>query len=402
MKNNLFSARTCLLLGCIIFQAIYTGILMNSSGIILSAIMSDCGFSAGSMSLYYTIRTLCCALFVSTMSKVFTKYRTNLCAVGMAFVMSISFLLMTFFTKPYHWYFSAALFGIGMTCTLTLIPIIINNCFSRHSGLLLGITMASSGLASAAFSPICSTLIQSFGWRPAVFYMGIVSFLAALPFAAGMIYTPAAAGTSPVSSNDDKTPLKHSRNHCLLALCAFSLSAGAVLVQFANYIPVYAASIGFSATAGAVMTSCVMVGNILGKFFAGLLNDRLGTWNTLCLYFGLIIISLVSFLSAPHNVFLLYMASCLFGIVFGISVVMPSLTAKKAFGFQSYIPYLSHLVSICNAIGAVSTIAIGNLYDSAGSFSIIFISGIILCLFSMCSALIAGLFTKHGLGFHKF
>lgn len=105
MKNNLFSARTCLLLGCIIFQAIYTGILMNSSGIILSAIMSDCGFSAGSMSLYYTIRTLCCALFVSTMSKVFTKYRTNLCAVGMAFVMSISFLLMTFFTKPYHWYF---------------------------------------------------------------------------------------------------------------------------------------------------------------------------------------------------------------------------------------------------------------------------------------------------------
>lgn len=126
--------------------------------------------------------------------------------------------------------------------------------------------MASSGLASAAFSPICSTLIQSFGWRPAVFYMGIVSFLAALPFAAGMIYTPAAAGTSPVSSNDDKTPLKHSRNHCLLALCAFSLSAGAVLVQFANYIPVYAASIGFSATAGAVMTSCVMVGNILGKF----------------------------------------------------------------------------------------------------------------------------------------
>lgn len=89
-----------ILIAMILIQAGIIGILMNCTGILFAAVLSDTGFRAGDLSVYYTIRSLvsaatvniACRLFFQKNARVvmavlggFIVYRSALCAASVSF-----------------------------------------------------------------------------------------------------------------------------------------------------------------------------------------------------------------------------------------------------------------------------------------------------------------------------
>lgn len=409
MKNRpeAFHYAWTIMAGCILFQAACVGVMINNTGIIISAVIQDCGFSGGSLSLYYTIRMLASAFTVGYTSKLLFKYGAKRYLSLSVGLMGIAYGAMAFFDSLWQWYVSALIFGIAMSSTMMAIPCMINNWFHRKNGLVLGITMAASGVAGAIYSPICSTLIERFGWRVTVLASSGTVAAAALAAAMGILSLypedrgwKAYGGEERNSKErrrcaegmgknlskylDNGQAVDSDSGSSLLLLCAGCLAAGSALVQLTNYFPLYAGSIGYDLTAGAFMTSCIMMGNVCGKFVIGCLRDRLGVWRAMLCTFMAVIVSLLMLLACPAVPWVLYLASVLFGMIYGISVVMPSLVCLEAFGAGQYAGRLSVITSVNSLLGACSTVVVGNLYDRSGSFSSVFLLAIAVCVFSAC------------------
>ena len=108
-------------------QGGFIGMLVNCTGILLSAVMADMGFTAGKMSLYYTVRALAQAATVGFTAKCFFEKNQKLTMSVMGVLSGLSFILMYFYNDIWQWYISGALNGVGMSCVLVVIPVVINN-----------------------------------------------------------------------------------------------------------------------------------------------------------------------------------------------------------------------------------------------------------------------------------
>lgn len=60
------------LAGMVLIQAGMMGVIINCTGIVFSAVLEDCGFRAGDLSVYYTIRSLASAAAVGVTSGCFS------------------------------------------------------------------------------------------------------------------------------------------------------------------------------------------------------------------------------------------------------------------------------------------------------------------------------------------
>ena len=78
-------------------QGGFIGMLVNCTGILLSAVMADMGFTAGKISLYYTVRALAQAATVGFTAKCFFEKNQKLTISVMGVLSGLSFILMYFY-----------------------------------------------------------------------------------------------------------------------------------------------------------------------------------------------------------------------------------------------------------------------------------------------------------------
>lgn len=134
MKKKLHRA-WIILIAMILIQAGIIGILMNCTGILFAAILSETGFRAGDLSLYYTIRSLVSAATINTACWFFfhKNARVVLAVLGAAYCISVG--MMSCFGQLWQWYIAAVFAGIGSGCVPVIIPIVLNNWFHEKTAL---------------------------------------------------------------------------------------------------------------------------------------------------------------------------------------------------------------------------------------------------------------------------
>ena len=282
-------------------QGGFIGMLVNCTGILLSAVMADMGFTAGKISLYYTVRALAQAATVGFTAKCFFEKNQKLTISVMGVLSGLSFILMYFYNDLWQWYISGALNGVGMSCVLVVIPVVINNWFKKKNGLIIGISMAASGLFATVFGPVLSKWILAYGWRKAAVILGVTGAVVVIvPTILFLNLTPEKLGLKPYGYEEDagdrvKKAQGKSYNMpgFIFPLCLVSIIAGSMLTQFMNQIPTFAASIGYSLTVGAMINSCSMIGNVGGKLAMGALSDKIGIFKALYLALSIVFVSMV-------------------------------------------------------------------------------------------------------------
>ncbi len=380
------------LISLMCLYAVMSGVLNNTIGIFFSAIRTDLGFRAGDLSVYYMIKSFAAALTVSFSTRMFMRRGTGRKFMILLEVLAAgAFALMGTFTHLWQWYVIAAVAGFGQSNFLIVIPVVINNWFEKHRGLLVGLTVSISGVTGAVLSPILSAAITASGWRAVILVTGLVSLLVMLVPTLLFFYpTPEELGELPYGHGEaaeeaEQTGAQQETRAPAHAqgLILGSLLPAEILVCFAVQLPTFAASVGYDLNQAASMNSWLMIGNIIGKLIIGVLLDRIGVFRSAKTFLSVIGVSMLLYLTGQSSYQLLVLASFLYGAIYAISVNVQPALILEVYGPQTYQEKMSHIKSIMTIIMAFASIGFPYIYDFTGTFNLIFAMGIVFSLLSI-------------------
>lgn len=377
------------LIACVGFYAITTGVLANTAGIFLTPVMDEMGWSRTDASMYLTIFPLVAAALQPVVGKVLQKSNPKIILTISVLVFGLAYMATSQANSVLAWNLFGVVYGITAAFFMYIpVPWLINNWFSKKAGLCLGITGAALSLFAALASPIGNALIAEFGWRPTRLIFGAVVLIIAVPLTLLFVRkSPAEMGLKPYGYEDVK---KGSNNGTVApenvgvsigqavktpAFYLILLLAGIFCLNasFFQQIPSFAATGSLGAAAGAMAVSIIMVGGIIGKFLLGWLNDALGTKimgiiSALC---GAIGMGLAFF--AGSNVILFYIGMAIFGGGYsGLTLVCPMVT-KGTFGPKDYSQIYSYITTGIFLFSAGAPLLYARIYDSTQSFDISFV-----------------------------
>ena len=376
------------LAGAALFQSALLGVWINITGIFLAQIRVEMGLSVTQVSMYYTCKNIGASLLGAVLAGIFFKSNKKIYMAVMMLAEIFSALLLVVGADTWLWYVSAAACSLVQGCSGIMVPYVLNPWFGEKAGLATGTVMAASGLASALISPLASYLIEGYGWRTAVFWMcGIMAVMALASLVLMFRHEAPQQKNSAKAAVSGRSAQKPAREKSegkflwgtFLACCLIFLS-GTILMQFTQYISIYAQAAGYSLTIGAALTSIHMVGNTAGKFLFGVFEDALGVWRSIMIAFACIFLSSVCMIFFSSCLSILYVATLGYGMVYALVMISVSRGSIAAYGEEKSKGYVGIHVSINNAAGAIFAMLIGMVYDYTLSFIPILGFGAVFCL----------------------
>ena len=362
------------------------GMLTNCTGILFSAVIDEFGFRTGDLSLYYLIRSLTAAAACGVLTKLFFERNAKVVVTVVSAVSALAFGLMSSFHSLWQWYFSALFSGIGVSFILVMLPIVINNWFSKNNGLLIGLAMSASGIAGAGYGQVCSALILRTGWRTATIITAVGGFLVAVVPA--LLFLRAAPKLDPTVVRAQEAAARAQLREgqstpraatWVFPVCAAALIGVASFANLSNQMPIYAHSLSYSLKAGATLASLTMLGNVVGKLSIGALADRIGAYRATKLLVTLVGGAMLLLAFATGLLPVLYVAALLFGTIYAMGTTVPALLLLDLYGKEHYKPKVSRYQSLSAVIGAFASAMLPYLYDFTGSFAIVFALGAAVC-----------------------
>ncbi len=384
-------------IGCIGFYSIPTGIIGNTSGIFVAPVMDQFGWTQTDTTMYRTIQPLVAAVCAPIAGKLMGKYnpRWILAAVSAAF--GLASFASAYATELWQWNLYGVVFGVTSAFFMYLAaPVLINAWFKKSAGLAISITAAVLSILAAVASPVGQELINQFGWQTARAALSLVttvlsvaltvafvrkdpSVMGLLPFGADERDSSAGA----VAADDEGATVAQAIKSpglylLILVACIFVMCAA-----FFQQIPAFCAHGALGAGAGAMAVSIIMVGGVVFKLLLGALNDKIGVKFTGIIAAACGAIGILLAYIAGENIALFYAGMVIFGGGYaGLTVIAPML-ARAAFGSLNYSQIYSWVSTGIFIATAISFLVYGMIYDTTGSFDLCFILVIALYLLAV-------------------
>lgn len=383
-------------LGCIGFYSIPTGIIANTSGIFVAPVMDQFGWTQTDTTMYRTIQPIVSAITAPVAGKLLQRYnpRWILAAVSLAF--GLASWASAYATELWQWNLYGVVFGITAGFFMYLAcPVLINAWFRKGNGIAISITAASLSILAAIASPVGQGFIDSYGWQTARAALSLVTtvssvvltvlFIRKSPQVMGLVPFGAEApvqndakkagsievkGEAPQPTGATIAQALKSPGLYLLILvaCIFVMCAA-----FFQQIPAFAAHGPLGAQAGATAVSIIMVGGVVFKLLLGALNDKIGVKYTGMIAAGAGALGIFLAFVAHDNVALFYLGMVIFGGGYaGLTVIAPML-ARDAFGQLNYSQIYSWVSTGIFIATAASFLVYGMIFDTTGSYSLCFV-----------------------------
>jgi len=162
-------------------------------------------------------------------------------------------------------------------------------------------------------------------------------------------------------------------------MALFAILLPGMLLSFANQIPTFGVSIGYTLETSAMLTSFCMIGNVGGKLLMGAISDRIGIYRSAVLFLIMVLISMLLFLFAQGSLPAMLAAAILFGAEYALYMNVQPILFIDIYGPREYQMKISRNQAILSLSGAVMSVLIPYIYDFTGSFNPYFILGLILC-----------------------
>jgi|LSQX01.2.fsa_nt_gb cyanate permease len=358
------------------------GIVTNCMGVFYKPVSEALGVGRGSVALFNTIVHLSTGFATPVVANLMRKGPQKPILLAGALLITAGVSLLSTANNIWVFYVVAPFVGIGAAATSSVaILAILNNWFDLKYGMASGLALACSGVGGALLAPTFASIIEVIGWRMAFLAAGGVAALASVP---GILFiirkTPQEKGYLPYGGTGEKTvpddAPKKENSHSLKELLSFSfaaiclmgfLSAGMTSVN--SHLPGYADELGFSASIGALMVTCCMIGNISSKLLLGVLCDTLGAVKGCLIMFGSVITAIIIFLFAPaDNYWIPPVAAVLFGAVFSLGGIGQSQMIRLVYGAEKFASVYA-FASVFPYIGtAIMNTTFGYIYDFSGSY----------------------------------
>ena len=161
-------------LGCIGFYSIPTGVIANTSGIFVAPVMDQFGWTQTDTTMYRTIQPIVSAIVAPFAGRILQKGnpRWILAIVSAAF--GLASWASAYATELWQWNLYGVVFGITAGFFMYLAaPVLVNTWFKKNAGIAISITAAVLSLIGAFASPIGQQLISMYDWQTARSIMSI-------------------------------------------------------------------------------------------------------------------------------------------------------------------------------------------------------------------------------------
>jgi len=305
-------------------------------------------------------------------------------------IAGLGFLLLTTVTEPWQFYLyyglvlSAGMAGIETIPTMTAVE----TWFDRGKSTALGIATTGMGVGGVVMAPLAGWLISRYDWQTAFVSMAGIVILVGIPISAVIMRTPGGRKVAPGQKQQEGLEAGDATIGQALRQKSFWLiSIGAMLWLWAYLIGLthqvaFAVDIGIDrvAAAGAVGLLCAF--SIPGRLGFGKLGDIMDKRYVMMMAASLQVVAFAILLKTT-NVTMLYIYSSLIGVgMGGLTPILPGLLTDY-FG-------RNHFAAIYGASGMVNTLGLmigpvygGWIFDTTGSYSLAFLSGIIITLLAV-------------------
>jgi MFS family permease len=406
---------------CAILVMLAIGIPFSSAGIFFAVVPADIGVPLSAMSLWMTINGLLSTAVLPKLGTIMAKRDARIVLSGslasVALALAIFSLGKSGDPRAVYWFYIGAVFvALGSALPIYLaVPTLINRWFADKAAMFLGIAVSFTGIGGVVFNPVGQALISSLGWQDAYRALALIvlcgipfmwllvrsfpSDVGLLPYGADKV-TNAASDTAPKSvvltgvSAAVATKTTSFKLLCLLSFFSyFGITAYQLMAKYAGSLPLAAGAAGV----GAILSSCAMAGQAIGKIGLGAISDRsvrLGSTVSLgCGFVALTVLWL--FPVAPT---LLYVAGFMFGWYYAFSMVqLPSL-ARAVFGVREFAQIYSKIGTAGAFAGAIAMPVLSVILEKSGSWPVVFIvvmSVIVVSFLVVISALRSGEGLEH-------
>lgn len=305
-------------------------------------------------------------------------------------IAGLGFLLLTTVTEPWQFYLyyglvlSAGIAGIEAVPTMTAVEA----WFDRGKSTALGVATTGMGVGGVVMAPLAGWLISRYDWQITFVFMAGIVILVGIPISIIVMRTPGGRKVAPRQEQQEGLKARDATIGQALRQKSFWLvSIGAMLWLWAYLIGLthqvaFAVDIGIDrvAAAGAVGLLCAF--SIPGRLGFGKLGDIMDKRYVMMMAASLQVVAFVILLKTT-NLTMLYIYSSLIGVgMGGLTPILPGLLTDY-FG-------RNHFAAIYGASGMVNTLGLmigpvygGWLFDTTGSYSLAFLSGIIITLLAV-------------------
>ena len=331
---------------------------------------------------------------------------------GLAAIQSIMIASLSFSQDVMFWWIAGAIIGFGMGFTgLVGVSTLLTNWFHKKTGFAMGMSWGIASLLAAIMSPVCVELIANLGWREAILIYAAVGAIFAVPAALFLApFSPERKGLKPYGYEEgasDETQEESVATTGATARVAVKslpfilIGVAVALTQIVSginlFFPVYADSVGFAPTVGALMISVALIFDIILNPIIGITIDKFGAVKAFVAWWAVAIASFIVLMFSAGNEIMAYLGAGLGDTMYVLLGVGVASVTSAVFGTRDYGKILAYIVIIGFAVGSVGSYIITYIFELTGSFDMVFIV-LMVMIAVICLAVIVAQSRARSLG----
>ena len=381
-----------------------TGTYSIIAGSFVAPVCEDLGFDYTSFSFYFTAILLGLALGLPLLSRFIPKVIGKPWHICIELVLIAAGAAMAFYTEVWMFTVSAAVIGICMSD-------VIDQWFSKSSGLAIGLAWGVNSLCTLLLSPVITLVIEQQGWRTGYIVLAAVSAAMILPASAFIIrlnpsdrnmlpYGETASETHESCSADEQEDvlsgmaLRDAAKTPSFILCVLLLCVAQLTCCMNQLFPTYASEVGFNPIVGSLMVSAASLSDIFLNPFVGKTCDKLGAIKATVAWTGVSILSFLLLIIGGSNETVSIIAAGVNDVMFAIVGTAMPMLLLSLFGSRDFGRIYSIVCSAGYVVGAFGMPVMMKVYGMAGSFQGVFIFCIACNLMIAAFAIVSGFLNK--------
>lgn len=378
-------------------------------GVMFKPMTTELGWTRASISSAFFLNMTIFAITLSVTGKIYDRYGPRWIIFVSTILLSAGFICIAFIRSLWEFYlYYGILAAMGMGAAgIPLMGALMSKWFEKHRGLAISLALAGNCIGQFALVPLYTAFVIKFDWRITHVLIGAIILLVNLTIAFFVIKgDPEDYGLRPYGQKEEASPASANASGLALPpaddltltqsmgtlsfwmiLIAMFVCGSADFLIIAHFIPMVTDH-GISATTAGHMMAWFGLLSMGGILVAGPLSDLIG--NKIPFVFSFVLRFLLFLMILRfQNLLSFYIFAVVFGFTFLITAPLITTLVGRLYGF-AHIGLITGFITTIHHLGGGFWAYVGGvIFDSTGSYRLIFIfSAVLAAVAAFCGVLI--------------
>jgi MFS family permease len=374
------------LMGCVALGAMF------SLAVFLAPMSEQTGWSRAGISVGMTINFLVMAFGSFGWGAASDRWGARIVTLLGAALLGLALVLASRATTLISFQLTYGVL-VGLSASAFFAPMIatVTGWFETRRNLAVSLVSAGMGMAPLTISPLASWLITQYGWRAAMFCIGVLAWVIVIP-AAMFVRPPPVAVAAPAQSTPAARPNKMTVGKALTSPQFLVLGFTFFLCCAAHSGPIfhvvsYAMFCGLGPMAAVSVYSVEGLAGLGGRLLLGVLADRYGAKRVLVTALAVQALAIATYLKV-NELDEFYALAVVFGVAYGGGMPLYASLARDYFG-QHIMGTVFGAATMLSSLGmSIGPVAGGWVFDTFGNYAWLYIGSAAVAIGAVLLALL--------------